>query len=636
MAQIYNYQESFWDEADQGAGVLLQHVGRGICTCELLLDCFTKRGELEMDYARRLGALSSRLMSNLDRYADYNNMAESLKYFHESQQSVAKSHSKAYERLSRENINTMSDFLRQFKARWTTIKGNVENLKKLKDEKKKALKALDQELQSAEDKLRECKINRDTALGQYQKGEYSREVDKWSSIVDESHRRKTVLHHEYKSARNHWFEEWRRISGELQELETQRIQVSRELLQQYAEFTSQPSEIELSLMEQLKQKLSSFTPELEISHFSYHHGTGRIKIKGSSNSLGGHKGSINSYASKDDRSISSRRVIDLTKNDRYVQNVKRLSTQLKNTRLSSINGVSADDKEQTQGRVRPQIITSTATASTSASTPIVDLEPVELRAFNNSSTDSPESPDRYSDPDMAADHKPTQYSDSSEETCSNPTDFTHKKNKPSYDSMTTSLSSMASSVDDSQRFAKSWNSQNRRKSRPSSVYSPTMDMDARFNEKNNTSNTDGKLQVPYGRRRKSLASDVESALEILEKEEPRPATSRTSSGASSSLTVSRTVIPLNNSLNIMRCKRLNVDGEQLTLPIVDSNRATVIKYAKAIYSYKEPNENNILNFNVGDILLLVECINDDWYVGEVYQGNKQHGLVPMNYVKTIG
>lgn len=86
----------------------------------------------------------------------------------------------------------------------------------------------------------------------------------------------------------------------------------------------------------------------------------------------------------------------------------------------------------------------------------------------------------------------------------------------------------------------------------------------------------------------------------------------------------------------MRCKRLNVDGEQLTLPIVDSNRATVIKYAKAIYSYKEPNENNILNFNVGDILLLVECINDDWYVGEVYQGNKQHGLVPMNYVKTIG
>ncbi|QEU59794.1 Hof1 [Kluyveromyces lactis] len=606
MTQIYNYQESFWDEDDQGVTVLLQHVGRGICTCELLLDCFTKRSELEMDYARRLGALSARIMNNLERYADYNNMSESLKYFQSSQQTIANGHSKAYERLNRENVGTMSDFLKQYRARWSTITGNVENLRKLKDEKKKALKSIDQELLSAENKLREYQLNKETALGEYQRKENARELEKWSSIVEESHRRKTVLHHEYKAARAHWFEEWRHISGELQSLETQRIQVSRELLQQYADFTTQPSELELSLMEQLKQKLSSFTPELEISHFSYHHGTGRIKLK-NSNSVSTHNSSANSNPSNVIRLKSSHKALDLTKNDRYVQNIKRLSTQLKNTRLNSINALSVD-KELPTPKTDAALVNS-----------------IESKVLNNNS--APHSVENYSEVVTKPGHGTT-LSESSEETSSNPTDFTHRKNKASYDSMSTSLSSMASSVDDSQRFAKSWNSRNRRKSRPSSMYSPTMDMDTSDNDNNNS------LKPPTANRRKSIASDVETALEILEKND-RPITSRTSSGASSNLTVSRTVLPFSNSLNIMRCKRVTIDGEQLNLPIVDSMKNPVIKYVKAIYSYTEPNENNILLFSTGDILLLVECINDDWYVGEVYQGNKQHGLVPMNYVKVI-
>ena len=74
---------------------------------------------------------------------------------------------------------------------------------------------------------------------------------------------------------------------------------------------------------------------------------------------------------------------------------------------------------------------------------------------------------------------------------------------------------------------------------------------------------------------------------------------------------------------------------QLSLPIVDSAGNPVIKYAKATYAFTEQNENNILNFEMNDILLLVEYINDDWYVGEVYQSEGQHGLVPMNYVKII-
>ncbi|CDO95401.1 unnamed protein product [Kluyveromyces dobzhanskii CBS 2104] len=606
MAQIYNYQESFWDEDDQGVTILLQHVGRGICTCELLLDSFTRRSELELDYARRLGAISSKIVSNLERYADYNSMSESLKYFQSSQQRVANGHSKAYERLNRENVGTMGDFLKQYRARWSTLTSNVENLRKLKDEKKKALKALDQELLGAENKLRENRLNRETALGEYQRKENIKELEKWSSIVEESHRRKTVLHHEYKAARTHWFEEWRHISGELQDLETQRIQVSRELLQQYAEFTTQPSELELSLMEQLKQKLSSFTPELEISHFSYHHGTGRIKQK-SSNSV-----SHNNSSTKSNPSSSTRpkplKSVDLTKNDRYVQNVKRLSTQLKNTRLNSINALSVNKELPTPKN--------DATVENHAVLKVVDAGSALNPAENYSEVAN-------------KDNRPTTLSESSEETCSNPTDFTHRKNKSSYDSMSTSLSSMASSVDDSQRYAKSWNSRNRRKSRPSSMYSSTADIDTSTNSKSHH------LEVPFANRRKSIASDVEGALKILEKNDSRPMTSRTSSLASSNLTVSRTALPLNSSLNITRCKRVTVDGEQLNLPIIDSMKNPVIRYAKATFSYTEPNDNNILLFNTEDILLLVECINEDWYVGEVYQGNKQHGLVPMNYVRLI-
>ena len=199
MAQIYNYQESFWDEEDQGVNVLLQHVGRGIHSCEVLLEAFVKRSELEMDYARRLGALSAKIQSGLEVYSDYNSMSECLKYFQTSQQSVSNSHSMACERLRREDVGTMKDFVKQYRARWSTIKGNVENLRRLKEDKRKGLKEVEQELVVAETKLRDCQLNKDTVLGQHQRKENARELEKWSLIADESQKRRAVLTHEYLS-----------------------------------------------------------------------------------------------------------------------------------------------------------------------------------------------------------------------------------------------------------------------------------------------------------------------------------------------------------------------------------------------------------------------------------------------------
>lgn len=613
MAQIYNYQESFWDEEDQGVNVLLQHVGRGIHSCEVLLEAFVKRSELEMDYARRLGALSAKIQSGLEVYSDYNSMSECLKYFQTSQQSVSNSHSMACERLRREDVGTMKDFVKQYRARWSTIKGNVENLRRLKEDKRKGLKEVEQELVVAETKLRDCQLNKDTVLGQHQRKENARELEKWSLIADESQKRRAVLTHEYKAARHHWFEEWGRISGELQDLETQRIQVSRELLQQYADFTTQPSELEISLMEQLKQRLSSFTPELEISHFSYHHGTGRIKLRNSSSS---HSASGNSVQENGFTATLRKKSVNLTQNDRYVQNVKRLSTQLKNTRLASVNTLHTQKELPKPRGIETVARPVAASASAIATTAVLESGPMhKLQVIGAEGM-------------PLSEHQATS-SQSSHETSSNSTDFTHAKNKPSYDSMSTSLSSMASSVDDSQRFAKSWNSHNRKKSRPSSMYSATADVD----DKSNNKKTAGTASI--SRRRKSLACDVEGALEILEKDHMRPNADRTASDASSNLTVNRTALQFNNSTHVTRCKRINDDGVQLSLPIVDSAGNPVIKYAKATYAFTEQNENNILNFEMNDILLLVEYINDDWYVGEVYQSEGQHGLVPMNYVKII-
>lgn len=592
MSPVYNYQENFWDEHDQGVHVLIQHVGKGISSCELLLDLFQKRSELEMDYARRMGAMSERMRSNLQANPDYNNMSHCLKYLKDSQQRVADAHSLAGERLKRENLNAMKDFLKQFRAKWSTIKNNVESLRKMKGEKKKCLQELDKELEHGLIKQRDCKMNMDTVIGQYQRKENARELEKWTSIVEESQRRKSVLSHEFKAARHHWFEEWRRISGDLQDLETQRVQLSRQLLQQYAEYSSQPSEFELSMMEQFKQKLSSFTPELEISHFAYHHGTGRIKLKNGD-------------------STSKGTSINPTQNDRYVQTVKRLSTQLKTSKTSSSSLAKTSQyfpQVSPSGRVATSTIDMTSSVENNLA---MQLQETQLN----------EPPEPKQNPTL---------SESSEETSSNPTDFTHAKNKPSYDSMSTSLSSMASSIDDSQRIAKSWNSQNRRKCRSMLVSSQTSDMVEKPIDDENHPVT------ATSRRRKSIALDIDSAIEIMESDRVREGTIRTASNASSNLTVNRTTLPTAPSNSITRCIRINDDnGNQLSLPIEDSQRNRVIHYAKALYSYSESNENNVLNFQVDDILLLVEYINDDWYVGEVYQNPGELGLVPMNYVKII-
>lgn len=57
---------------------------------------------------------------------------------------------------------------------------------------------------------------------------------------------------------------------------------------------------------------------------------------------------------------------------------------------------------------------------------------------------------------------------------------------------------------------------------------------------------------------------------------------------------------------------------------------------KAIYDFNGDNANE-LNLYVGDVVTVIEEIDDGWWMGELYDanGNKQQGLFPSNYVEEM-
>jgi hypothetical protein len=67
-----------------------------------------------------------------------------------------------------------------------------------------------------------------------------------------------------------------------------------------------------------------------------------------------------------------------------------------------------------------------------------------------------------------------------------------------------------------------------------------------------------------------------------------------------------------------------------------ASSASVKKQVKAIYDFNGENANE-LNLYAGDIITVVEEIDDGWWMGELYDanGNKQQGLFPSNYIEEI-
>lgn len=585
-AHDYNYHSNFWDEQDQGVRVLLEHVKQGLDSLKKIVDFFEERCKLEKEYSRRLSAIASQLSKDMASNPDYGKLHDSLQLFHSIQQKLSQSHGKEAEQIHRQNLSELKEFLRNAIARFKTIEGKIRHLRQDKLQKKQLCVELKEKLDKASIELRDCHLNHQNTLGTRQTATNEKQLFKWRSIVDELTLKLDVMKQENASSQRHWIQEWYQLSMELQNLEESRIQTIKLKLQEFSKFSSDIAIEEQIYMEKLITRLNQFTIQQDIYNFSYNHGTGRIKTKFS-----------DEMANKNSSTPSGK----------YVESVKNLSTKLQMKKDGSIGSpplpISKDNEisitRGNQSRQMNEIIVPSK-AQILVGSPSSECS-------NNSSI---------------------------------PTDFTlNIKTRASIDSMATSISSLASSINDAQRVAKSWNSQNRRKSR--SLVTPIEGQDSGRSTSMDTTrryDTSDPLHIgstSYQQRRKSLALDVETALEVIEKEESEKKNNlreeQHANNKSSPGTIDQGFIPFTTR----KTKRVVHNGKDVILPLKNSKDERVIGYAKALYSYNEPNDNGILNFQLDDYLLLSERLNKDWCIGEIYNTTGPQGLIPMNYVEEL-
>lgn len=593
----YSYELCFWDPNDDGVNVLLEHISAGIKSCGTMVTFFKHRSELEKDYARRLGAMSNKMAVDMENSPEYGRLNDCFGLMVKNEKSRAQAHSKQSELLYRQVFTEIKMFASKLQARYTTLSGKTEKLRVDKYNKRKGCEDLAKRLEEAQLRARELQLNQNNVIGSKRTEHNRRELAKWESNSREISIQLDVLRQEYKASQKHWFREWADISAQLQEMETARISYLQAKMQQYSQAAMETYLLEQAKMDSLINRLATFTPADDISEFSSAYGTGRLKEK--------RKGT-------DDMSLhQSYR----SKRDTYTESIRKLSSQLQRQSL-------ADSRVD---KILPSPHVSAAK---------------EIQPARHAEQLSAYSPHRSYVQDS---HRPT--SSASSASSSNPTDFTtHVKNRHSMDSMTTSVSSMASSIDDSQRFAKSWNSSNRKRKSMSHlqeerrVDEPTSPAESDRSDRNvqdgivqmrnsstNTTIVNTNALPREDVRRKSMvlqesANPIEDALYEMERIKSIGSNVFASSDA--------------------RVGRVRDNGITVTLPIMTSEGEPVIRYAKAVYPLLDNDAAELAHFQKGDYLLITLMVNEEWFRGEVYgndmiESTHRNGLIPYNFIQLL-
>ena len=239
----------------------------------------------------------------------------------------------------------------------------------------------------------------------------------------------------------------------------------------------------------------------------------------------------------------------------------------------------------------------------------------------------------------------------SDSSSSNPTDFSHIKKRQSMESMTTSVSSMANSIDDSQRFAKSWNSTNRKRKSMSHLQVPTYT--TRSDSEERTSSFENNRAEPdYNIMRDTSASTILFKPPVSQRGMSKGHTHRKSmilQGSNNPIEdalyemerIQSSSKPGGKTGNVMAERGMVRDnGITVTLPIVTSEGFPVIEYAKAMYPLVGNEAPGLANFHKGDYILITEIVNKDWFKGEVYNNDRierdhRVGLIPYNFIQLL-
>ncbi|EJS42447.1 hof1p [Saccharomyces arboricola H-6] len=656
----YSYEACFWDPNDNGVNILLSHISQGIKSCDSMIHFFKQRSELEKDYARRLGAITGKLDKDMGTSMEYGKLNETFNVVLNVEKSRAQSHSKQSEILFRQIFTDTKAFAANLHARYTTLSGKIEKLRMDKFNKKKGCEVLQRKLQDAQIRARDLQLNENNMIGAKRTEHNKRELLKWESNSQEYKVQLDVLKQEYKASQKFWIHEWVQLSGELQEMENARISFLQSKLQQFATSSMETYILEQTKMDMLTTHLNSFTAADEISMFSKENGTGRLR----------HKSSSANMAQMSSSSTTSR------KSGSYMDNIRKLSSQLKETENKK-KVTCADRFEKPlpspEVAMTRQFRNSTPVTHNEMKTitdPTLSLGSAPIRI--QSTVDDPtirREPDRFRTVDPVEQQKPDERSRNSEEdrprahrrdgsitspsdsSSSNPTDFSHIKKRQSMESMTTSVSSMANSIDDSQRFAKSWNSTNRKRKSMSHLQVPTYSSRSDSEERTRSSETSrngpdfdtmrdtsastilfkpptavGGMSKGHTHRKSMILQSSTNPIEDALYEMERIQSSSKPGGKTENVMAERGVVRDN--------------GITVTLPIVTSEGFPVIEYAKAMYPLVGNEAPGLANFHKGDYMLITEIVNKDWYKGEVYDNDRidrdhRMGLIPYNFIQLL-
>lgn len=601
-------------------------MGQGLDSCDSLVALFEERSKLEKDYARRLGAIAAKFRSGTQSQPDYGKLALSIKSLHSTQERLSQSHSKQAVAIHKDSYSELRVFVQNLQARYKTISLNVRNLCNDKITKRQLCEVLEEKLQKATTELRDCQLNQDNYLGKRDSNQNDRQQQKWRSIVDELQVKLDVLRQEYKSSSKHWLHEWSRLSLELQELERSRIQFIKVKLQEFCKQCSDTAVEEQITMDDLTQQLTKFTADQDISSFSYNHGTGRIR------------GNFTHAPSTSDSASAST-------SSRHVQNVRQLSSQLQRSRISAFYDEEIPHSQLAARESQPQqMLADSQVQETPPEREYTQPQPHHQNTVSQKANNL----------ELPTKPAATYTSSESSNESSNPTEFTSRvRHRTSTESMTTSISSLAQSIGDSQRFAKSWNSQNRRKSKTKSQILDSSQLTSIDGDSRSSSMDTTRIHVTTGprpsQRRKSMVlSDSSSnpfkeALDAMKRDAINAEETHEERTVPSSSSPKKSLIPFQQSRNPTSgplTKRVMDGDNYVELPLLSSKEEKVLKYAKALYTFMEANEQQIVNFRAGDYLLLTEQLDQDWFIGEVLDSHDvepeyRYGIIPRNYIEIL-
>ncbi|CAI1629503.1 hypothetical protein SEUBUCD650_0M01720 [Saccharomyces eubayanus] len=659
----YSYEGCFWDPNENGVNIVLSHIAQGIKSCDSMIHFFKQRSELEKDYARRLGAITGKLDKDMGTNLEYGKLNDAFSVVLSAEKSRAQSHSKQSEVLFRQIYTDTKAFAANLQARYTTLSGKIERLRMDKFSKKKGCEVLQKKLQDAQIRARDLQLNENNMIGAKRAEHNKRELLKWESNSQEYKIQLDVLKQEFKASQKFWIHEWAQLSCELQEMENARISFLQSKLQQFATSSMETCILEQTKMDMLTTHLNSFTAADDISTFSKENGTGRLKHKNSKDDMA----SSANWAQMSNLSTTSK------KGESYMDNIRKLSSQLKETenkrKLASISKPlpSPEVTMARQFRNSTPVIRSESKAvadptlflqsspiriQSTVEEPTRRIEPVISTAVDHTEQLKRDDNTRPSGDDCPKAHqRDRSITSPSESSSSNPTDFSHIKKRQSMESMTTSVSSMANSIDDSQRFAKSWNSTNRKRKSMSHLQVPTYT--SRSDSEERTSSFENNRDGPdYNITRDASASTILFKPPVSQRGMSKGHTHRKSmilQGSSNPIEdalyemerIQSSSKPGGKTGNVMTERGMVRDnGITVTLPIVTSEGFPVIEYAKAMYPLVGNEAPGLANFHKGDYILITEIVNKDWFKGEVYNNDRierdhRVGLIPYNFIQLL-